>query len=60
MDAPGMKVKCAVTNCNYNKSEMYFADALEVNAMEGKHQASMSDDTCCTTFKSKYLEKGET
>ncbi len=53
MDAPCMKVKCAVTNCSYNQSEMCFADALEVNAMEGKHQASMSDDTCCTTFKSK-------
>jgi len=52
MEAPCMKVKCAVTNCTYNESKMCFADALEVNAMDGK-QASMSDDTCCTTFKEK-------
>ena len=51
MDAPCMKVKCGVTNCVYNQSKMCYADALEVNAMEGKHNASMSDDTCCTTFK---------
>jgi hypothetical protein len=51
MDAPCMKVKCGVTNCTYNKSKMCFADALEVNAVEGKRHADISDETCCTTFK---------
>ncbi|KNY28062.1 protein of unknown function DUF1540 [Pseudobacteroides cellulosolvens ATCC 35603 = DSM 2933] len=53
MEAPCMKVKCGVTNCTYNKSMMCYADALEVNAMEGKHKADISDETCCTTFKDK-------
>lgn len=53
MDAPCMKVKCGVENCAYNKSLMCYAEALEVNAMEGKHQAGVSDETCCTTFKDK-------
>ena len=51
MEAPCMKVKCGVTNCTYNQSKMCYAEALEVNTMGGKHNASMSDETCCTTFK---------
>lgn len=50
--APCMKVKCGVINCVYNESQMCHAEALEVNAMQG-HQAGISDDTCCTTFKDK-------
>lgn len=53
MDAPCMKVKCGVENCTYNKSYMCYADALEVNAMQGKQHADASDETCCTTFKDK-------
>lgn len=60
MDAPKMKVKCGVENCQYNKQLMCFADKLEVNAM-GDNIAETSDGTCCTTFKnhdkgSKYSE----
>lgn len=50
-NAPCMKVKCSVENCTYNKEYMCYADALEVNPMEQKQQARISDDTCCTTFK---------
>lgn len=46
-----MKVKCGVQNCTYNDASMCHADALEVNAMGGKHGAGDSDETCCTTFK---------
>ena len=45
-----MSVKCSVDNCNYNKSNMCHADALEVNTM-GDGKAETSDGTCCTTFK---------
>ena len=50
-DAPCMKVKCSVENCDYNKSKMCYASALEVNA-HGDGYAKTSDGTCCTTFKS--------
>lgn len=50
MDAPRMKVKCSVENCNYNEDRMCHADELEVNAM-GDGKAETSDGTCCTTFK---------
>jgi Domain of Unknown Function (DUF1540). len=53
MDAPCMKVKCGVTNCAYNEGQMCFANALEVNPMEDGAKASISDETCCTTFKDK-------
>jgi len=49
MEAPQMKVKCSVTNCTYNKSNLCFAEGLEVNAM-GDGKANTSDGTCCTTF----------
>ncbi len=52
MDAPCMKVKCGVTNCAYNEGHMCYANALEVNPMDGA-KASISDETCCTTFKEK-------
>ncbi|AEY66026.1 DUF1540 domain-containing protein [Clostridium sp. BNL1100] len=52
MDAPCMKVKCGVTNCAYNEGQMCYANALEVNSMDGA-KASISDETCCTTFKDK-------
>jgi hypothetical protein len=48
-NAPCMKVKCGVENCTYNESSMCYAEALEVNPM--KNHASISDETCCTTFK---------
>jgi len=51
MDAPCMKVKCGVANCTFNKDYMCYAEALEVNAMEGKHHADIGDETCCTTFR---------
>lgn len=51
MDAPCMRVKCGVTNCTYNESYMCYAGSLEVNAMQSKKHADISDDTCCTTFK---------
>ncbi|HEX3029288.1 MAG TPA: DUF1540 domain-containing protein [Clostridia bacterium] len=50
MDAPCMKVKCSVENCDYNKSRICYADKLEVNTMGGG-KAETSDGTCCTTFK---------
>lgn len=53
MDLHCMKVKCGVTNCAYNKNMRCFAEALEVNAMGGKHDAEFSEETCCTTFKDK-------
>ena len=46
-----MKVKCGVVNCTFNNEHMCYADALEVNALEGKHSVALSDETCCTTFK---------
>lgn len=52
-NAPCMKVKCGVLNCTFNEASMCYADALEVNAMGGKHNADISDETCCTTFKDK-------
>ncbi len=48
-NAPCMKVKCGVTNCAYNESKMCHADALEVNPLSTK--ATISDETCCTTFR---------
>jgi hypothetical protein len=48
-----MKVKCGVLNCVFNEQSMCHADALEVNAMGGRHNADISDETCCTTFKDK-------
>lgn len=51
-NAPCVKVKCGVENCTYNKELSCFANGLEVNAMHG-HNAGMSDETCCTTFKDK-------
>ena len=50
-NAPCMKVKCGVETCTYNKAKMCYADALEVNPMSGR-DAEISDETCCTTFKS--------
>ncbi len=52
-NAPKMNVKCSVENCNYNKSYMCHATALEVNAT-GNNKAETSDGTCCTTFKNRY------
>lgn len=49
-NAPCMKVKCGVYNCTFNKESMCYAEALEVNSMKG-HEADISDETCCTTFK---------
>lgn len=49
--APCMKVKCSVLNCSFNEKKMCHADALEINAMGGKYDAEISDETCCTTFK---------
>jgi Domain of Unknown Function (DUF1540) len=49
--APCMKVKCGVQNCVFNEQMLCHADALEVNAVGGKHDAEISDETCCTTFK---------
>lgn len=46
-----MKVKCGVENCVFNTHMMCHAEALEVNALGGKHNAHISDETCCTTFK---------
>ena len=50
-NAPCMKVKCGVENCAYNRKNMCHADALEVNALSGKHDAEFSDETFCATFK---------
>lgn len=47
---PKMQVKCSVDNCVYNKSNMCYANSLDVNAM-GDHKAHTSDGTCCSTFK---------
>lgn len=44
-----MKVKCGVENCVYNKSNMCYADMIEVNAI-GDGKAETSDGTACTTF----------
>lgn len=52
MDAPCMKVKCGVVNCTYNEEKMCYANALEVNSMNGQ-KAAASDETCCTTFQNK-------
>jgi len=49
MEAPKMQVRCSVTNCAFNKKQLCFADALDVNAM-GNGIAETSDGTCCTTF----------
>ena len=50
MNSPCMKVKCGVENCEYNKSSMCYAEALEVNAMRGSN-AQNSEGTYCITFK---------
>ena len=49
-NAPCMKVKCSVENCDYNKERMCYADALEVN-VTGSVPAHSSSGTECTTFK---------
>jgi hypothetical protein len=49
MDAPKMEVKCGVDTCSYWKSNMCYANKLEVNPM--RNDAKTSSDTCCTTFK---------
>ncbi len=52
MEAPNIKVKCSVDNCQYNRNKMCYAKSLEVNAM-GDGRAKTSDGTCCTTFVNK-------
>ena len=49
MDAPKIRVRCSVDNCQYNKGHMCYAHTLEVNAM-GEGHAHTSDGTCCSTF----------
>ncbi len=50
-DAPKMRVKCSVENCEYNKEHMCHANSLEVNSMGFSNKAESSDGTCCTTFE---------
>lgn len=50
-NAPAMKVNCGVVNCDYNKSQMCYAQGLEVNTMGDGH-AQTREGTCCVTFKS--------
>ena len=49
MDAPRIRVRCGVDNCQYNKGHMCYAHKLEVNAMGDGH-AHTSDGTRCSTF----------
>ncbi|MGE5474717.1 MAG: DUF1540 domain-containing protein [Ignavibacteriales bacterium] len=48
-NSPCMKVKCGVTNCEFNKELACFADALEVNPIANQ-KAKVSEETSCTTF----------
>lgn len=53
LNAPKMRVKCGVDNCQYNKDHMCYAHMLEVNSA-GMDQPHTSDGTCCATFKESH------
>lgn len=50
-NAPCMEVKCNVSNCDYNKSQMCHASELKVH-VQGDNVVNSSKGTCCATFKS--------
>lgn len=45
--------KCNIEECTYNQNEQCFADSIQVRSSTQDLSVTMSENTCCETFKPK-------